>query len=175
MKNRKLNFKDHQNSNIKFPVSVLTDNISLKENIGSLFRLCDALAIEHLYLCQSSTLSADNKLNKVSRSTVKNVPYSITDAPLKTIEQLKKDGYTIISLELTTQSIKIQEFDFAIAEKICLILGSESKGVSDELLEASDYCIHIPMLGMNSSMNVVCAASIAVFEITRELSQVKSG
>ncbi len=45
---------------------------------------------------------------------------------------------------------------------------------NDDLLEASDHCVHIPMLGMNSSMNVICAASIAVFEITRNFPQLKS-
>lgn len=170
MKNRKLNFEEHQNTNFKLPVSVLADNITLKENIGSLFRLCDALAIEHLYLSQSTSLLTDNKLNKVSRSTVKNVPHSTVDTPLKTIEQLKRNGYTIISLELTTDSVKIQAFDFGIAEKVCLILGSESEGVSDALLDASDFCVYIPMLGMNSSMNVISAASIALFEITRSIS-----
>jgi len=170
MKHRKLNFEEHRNTNLKSPVSVLADNITLKENIGSLFRLCDALAIEHLYLSQSTSLLTDNKLNKVSRSTVKNVPHSIVDTPLKTIEQLKRNGYTIISLELTTDSMKIQAFDFGIAEKFCLILGSESEGVSDALLDASDFCVYIPMLGMNSSMNVISAASIALFEITRSMS-----
>lgn len=170
MNQRKLTFADHQKSDFKFPVCVLTDNITLKENIGSLFRLCDALAVEHLYLTRTDNTSLDNKISKVARKTEKNVPHSITNAPLETLELLRQDGYTIISLELTTQSIKIQDFDFSVAKKICLILGNESKGVSDELLEASDYCIHIPMLGINSSMNVISAASIALFETTRNMS-----
>ena len=170
MGQRKLTFADHQKSDIKFPVCVLADNLSLKENIGSLFRLCDALAVERLYLsCPDNTL-LDNKISKVARNTEKNVPHSIINAPLETLAQLKQDDFTIISLELTTQSIKIQDFDFGATKKICLILGNESKGVSDELLEASDYCIHIPMLGINSSMNVISAASIAVFEICQHLS-----
>lgn len=169
MQHRKLTFNDHKKTDVKFPVCVLADNITLKENIGSLFRLCDALAIEHLYLSRSNSLANDNRVNKVSRNTEGNVPHSITQTPLALIEQLKQNGYSIISLELTTGSIKIQEFDFYATEKICLILGNESKGVSNELLEVSDHCIHIPMLGMNSSMNVICAASIALFEITRNM------
>lgn len=174
MKHRKLTFDDHKTSDFNYPVCVLADNITLKENIGSLFRLCDALAIEHLYLSRSTDLSNDSKLSKVSRNTVNNVSHSITQSPLKTIEQLKQNGYAIISLELTTKSIKIQEFDFSIgiAEKICLILGNESKGISDELLEVSDHCVHIPMLGTNSSMNVISAAAIALFEITRNMPEI---
>lgn len=167
MKHRKLTFDDHEKSSFKYPVSILADNITLTKNIGSLFRLCDSLGIEHLYLTGNAAVSSDSKLSKVSRCTERSVTHSTEQDPLLTIQQLKNNGYTIISLELTSHSTNIREFDFSIAEKICLILGNESKGVDDKLLEVSDHCIHIPMLGMNSSMNVICAASIAVFEITR--------
>ena len=172
MKHRKLTFDDHQKSTSKYPVSILADNITLTKNIGALFRLCDSLGVEHLYLTSNAT-SPDSNLSKVSRFTERSVSHSTEQNPLQTIKLLKQKGYTIISLELTSHSKNIREFDFSIAEKICLILGNEAKGVSDELLEASDHCIHIPMLGMNSSMNVICAASIAVFEISQNLLQIK--
>ena len=170
MKHRKLTFDDHEQSSLKYPISILADNITLTKNIGSLFRLCDALAVEHLYLTGNAAISPDSKLSKVSRFTERTVSYSTEQDPLKTVKQLKQKNYSIISLELTSNSKNIREFDFKSAEKICLILGNEAKGVNDDLLAASDHCIHIPMLGMNSSMNVICAASIAVFEMSRDLS-----
>lgn len=172
MKSRKLTFEDHENGSDKYPISILADNITLTKNIGALFRLCDSLGVQHLYMTGNAATSPDSKLSKVSRFTERSVAHSIEHDALKTIKQLKQNGYTIISLELTTDSKNIRQVDFTTAEKICLILGNEAKGVNDDFLEASDYCIHIPMLGMNSSMNVICAASIAVFEISRDLSQV---
>ena len=169
MKNRKLTFEDHEKGTAKYSISILADNITLTKNIGALFRLCDSLGVEHLYMTGNAATSPDSKLSKVSRFTERSVAHSIEQDALKTIKQLKQKGYTIISLELTTHSKNIREFDFSAAEKICLILGNEAKGVNNDLLDASDYCIHIPMLGMNSSMNVICAASIAVFEITRNM------
>lgn len=170
MNHRKLNFADHQKSDFRFPVCVLTDNITLKENIGSLFRLCDALAVEHLYLSQAEDVLSGSKISRVARNTDRHVPHTVVQNPVAAIEQLKHDGYTIIALELTTHSIKIQDFDFGAADKVCLILGSETQGVSDDLLESSDYCVHIAMHGINSSMNVISAAAIALFEITRDMS-----
>lgn len=169
MKHRKLSFDDHEKSATKYPISILADNITLTKNIGALFRLCDSLGVEHLYLTGNAAISPDSKLSKVSRFTERTVSHSTEQYPLKTVEQLRQKGYTIISLELTTNSKNIREFDFTTTEKICLILGNEAKGVNDDLLAASDHCIHIPMLGMNSSMNVICAASIAVFEMSRHL------
>ena len=169
MAHKKLTFEDHQASDFTYPVSILADNITLTKNIGALFRLCDSLGVEHLYLTGEAATSSDAKFSKVSRFTERSVAYSIEPDAIKTIEKLKQDGYTIISLELTSHSKNIREFDFSIAEKTCLILGNEAKGVDNALLEASDHCVHIPMLGMNSSMNVICAASIAVYEMTRGL------
>ena len=167
---RKLTFEDHQASEIKYPISILADNIVLTKNIGALFRLCDSLGIEHLYLTGDAALSSNSKFSKVSRCTERHVAFSTEQNALSVIDELKKNGYTIISLELTSHSENIREFDFSVAEKICLILGNEAKGIDDKLLNVSDYCIHIPMLGMNSSMNVICAASIAVFEMSRHMS-----
>ncbi|MDH5388436.1 MAG: TrmH family RNA methyltransferase [Gammaproteobacteria bacterium] len=169
MKNRKLTFKDHEKGTAKYPISILADNITLTKNIGALFRLCDSLGVEHLYIASNAATSPDPKLSKVSRFTERTVSHSTEQAPLQIIKELRQKGYTIISLELTTNSINIREFDFTATDKICLILGNEANGVNDDLLAVSDHCIHIPMLGMNSSMNVICAASIAVFEISRHL------
>ena len=169
MAHKKLIFEDHQASDFTYPVSILADNITLTKNIGALFRLCDSLGVEHLYLTGKAATSADSKLSKVSRFTERSVSHSLEENPLQTIEKLKQKGYTIISLEITSQSKNIRDFDFSAAEKTCLILGNEAKGVDDALLAMSDHCVHIPMLGMNSSMNVICAASIAVFEMTRAL------
>ena len=172
MKHQKLTFDDHKKGSSKYPISILADNITLTKNIGALFRLCDSLGVEHLYLTGSAA-SPDSKLSKVSRFTERSVSHSTEKNPLQTIKELKQKGYMIISLELTSHSENIRDFDFSAQEKICLILGNEAKGVNDELLEASDHCVHIPMLGMNSSMNVICAASIAVFEISRNFPPIK--
>jgi tRNA G18 (ribose-2'-O)-methylase SpoU len=76
-----------------------------------------------------------------------------------------------VSLEITSESIDIEEFIVNGNGKICLILGSENSGVSQALLDCSDVTIHIPMLGNNSSMNVANACSIAAYEIIRRYRQ----
>lgn len=171
MKHRKLGYEDHTKGRFKYPLCILADNIVLSKNIAALFRLCDAQGVEHLYLAGDNTAPINPLSSKVSRFSERYVPHSTVTDAAQTVNQLKQQGYTVISLELTDRSTDIREFDFKPAEKICLILGSEAKGVNDQLLAASDHCIHIPMLGMNSSMNVICAAAIAVYEMTRHLSK----
>ena len=95
------------------------------------------------------------------------MPFSYEKYPLDIIKKLKSEGYTVISLEITSSSSDIGELKLNGTERICLILGSENYGISQDLLNESDLTIHIPMMGKNSSMNVATACSIATYEITR--------
>ncbi|TQV66976.1 RNA methyltransferase [Exilibacterium tricleocarpae] len=99
------------------------------------------------------------------------IPYDICDYAvsyaLAVVERLKAAGYSIPSLEITTASKDIEVLSVTQDDKICLILGSENQGVGQQLLDASGETIHIPMLGINSSVNVATACAIATYEITR--------
>jgi tRNA G18 (ribose-2'-O)-methylase SpoU len=169
--NIQLTHAEHKPSEKKFPLSIIANDISSTANVGSLFRLCDALGIEKLYLCGDTPAPPNTKLNKTSRSTEKHVNYETGLNAEILLAQLKASGSFIISLEITSSSIAINsdEFEKYISNKssACLILGSENTGVSEVLLSLSDITVHIPMYGNNSSMNVISAASIACFEITR--------
>lgn len=167
MKNVQLDHSHHSQTQARYPISFLAHNIDLPINIGSLFRIADALGVEKIYLSGSSPVPPNSKIRKTSRATEKFVPFSYTEDPFSLIQKLKSEGYTIISLEITSSSIDVRELLVENHEKICLILGSENAGVCQELLDSSDKAVHIPMMGYNSSMNVATACSIATFEITR--------
>ncbi len=174
-KNTQLTHKQHKTSGKKFPLSIIASDINHPENIGSLFRLCDALGIEKLYLCGDSSAPPSNKINKTSRSTEKHVRHEAYQDTKSLIEKLKANDVVILSLEITTTSIAISSSEFIAImnthkdKSFALILGSEKNGINDDLLTLSDATFHIPMHGNNSSMNVISAASIACFEITKNL------
>ena len=171
--NTQLTHNDHKQTNTKFPLSIIANDITDPLNVGSLFRLCDALGIEKLYLCGETPTPPNAKINKTSRSTEKHVDFEYHENAEKLVAALKSSGTHIISLEITSSSIAIDSDEFIEAtagkKPACLILGSENSGVSEVLLSLSDITTHIPMSGNNSSMNVISAASIACFEITRKL------
>jgi len=109
----------------------------------------------------------NSKIKKTARSSEKYVPYGYVENALDVVQQLKSENYQIVSLEITSVSIDIRDFEVNGKEKICLIAGAEKTGVSPALLDASDCTVHIPMLGHNSSMNVATACAIATFEIIK--------
>jgi len=171
MNNKQLDHTHHQTRETKYPVCFLAHDIDLPGNVGSLFRVADALGVEKIYLSGTSPVPPNAKIKRTSRSTEKHVPFSFEENPLERIKQLKSSGYTIISLEITSSSIDINDLIVSKNEKVCLILGSENAGICQDLLNTSDNTVHIPMSGHNSSMNVVTACSIATFQITRLLRQ----
>ena len=177
MNNTQLTHDDHKASNVKQPLNIIANDLNSPQNVGSLFRLCDALAIKKLYLCGDTPAPPHNKINKTSRSTEKHVAYEQHENAVELLNTLKQSETYIISLEITSSSIAIDSAAFSNNIKtnisnetpIYLILGSENSGVSEELLSLSNLTAHITMLGNNSSMNVISAASIACFEITRQM------
>ena len=138
-------------------------------NVGGLFRIADALGVEHLYLAGASARPPNAKLRRASRSTEKWVPHSWTADGVALARELKGSGCLLLSLELTSSSTDIRELSWDGEQPLCLIVGSENTGVAQALLDLSDHTLHIPMLGHNSSMNVATACGIAVFELTRGL------
>ncbi len=151
-----------------FPLCILANDINVPANIGSVFRIADALGIKKIYLSGSSPTPPNRKIKKTSRSTENAVAFEYQENALDIIEQLKSDDYLIVSLEITTDSTDIRKFKLNKSDKICLIIGAENMGIHQSLLDASDYTLHIPMFGQNSSMNVATACAIAVFELVKD-------
>lgn len=167
MNNIQLDHSHHHAQQQKFPLCFLAHNVDVPMNVGSLFRIADALGVEKLYLSGTSPVPPNPKIRKTSRATEQSVAYAYEQDPLTIINKLKLAGYLIVSLELTSASIDIRELSLRDGEQVCLILGSEYSGVAQPLLDASDTTVHIPMRGQNSSMNVATACSIATFELIR--------
>ena len=169
MSEKQLVHKDKNWEAIRFPISILLHDFEIKLNIGSIFRLADAFGCEHIYLTGSTPIPPDRKITKTSRSAEKYVAYSYSEKNNEVITKLKALNYKIIALELTTLSRDITELKLEAGDKICLILGSENIGVNQELLDASDLTVHIPMYGELSSLNVATAAGIALHSIANSL------
>jgi len=166
--NIQLEHNEFQRKPIKLPLCILANDIDVPMNIGSIFRIADALGVQKIFLTGSSSVPPNRKIKKTSRSTEKSVEYEYKENALEVVEQLKQSGYLIVSLEITASSIDIMEFTAKKVDKMCLIVGAENAGVSQDLLDISDHTIHIPMFGQNSSMNVATACAIATFEFARK-------
>lgn len=161
---------DHYSTSFKkrtFPITLICENVTNAPNVGSLFRTADAFGIEKLVLC-GEQIPLGRKMTKTSRATEKSVNFEITNQALEIVTQLKSKGYHIIALEITNTSKTLHTCQFSKEQPIALIIGDENFGISEAILNLADTIIHIDMFGQNSSMNVVQATSVALYEITKQ-------
>lgn len=169
MTNTQLDHRSHQPVPAKHALCLLAHDVQRPANVGSLFRIADALGIEKIYLTGRSCTPAHPKARKAARATEQRVPFVRADDPLPVVAALKRAGYRIVSLEISSTSIDLAQLPVAPGDRICLILGNESAGICQPLLDASDATVCIPMCGQNSSMNVASACAIATYVITGRL------
>ena len=108
-------------------------------------------------------------MKKTSRSTEKYVSYKEESDILQVVTSLKAKRYFIIALEITDSSISLDDFILNTNQPIALIIGNENIGVSEDILKLADEIVHIKMFGENTSMNVVQATSITLYELTKQL------
>lgn len=150
-----------------FPITLVCENVTNAHNIGSLFRIADAFGINKIIFC-GDNISLGRKMKKTSRATEKVVKFEINQDVLKVLSNLKAENHQCITLEITKDSLPIHTFSFLAKKPIALIIGDENFGVSNTVIKACEHTLHINMFGQNSSMNVVQATNIALYEITKQ-------
>ncbi len=175
-KTRQLHFEDERadlaaylekiNAN-RHPISLFLDGLTDFRNVGLLFRLADAARVEKIYLYNCVFNLENKKIHRTSRATINYVPYEIIE-DFETVKTLSKQK-EFVALEITTES-KIYT-THRINPPTVLVIGSERNGVSKVLLELCNTHIHLPMLGVKTSMNVLAASSIAVYHWLEQLDE----
>ncbi len=157
-------------------IIVIAHNIRSTHNVGSIFRTCDGFGVKKLIFSGYTPYPGhvgDNRLPHISNKLTEQIHKSALGAellipfeyqPQPDFETLRRDGFVIIGLEQDPLSIKLQAYK--PADKIALLLGEEVHGLTDELKEACDVLIEIPMQGKKESFNVSVAAGIALYALS---------
>ncbi|MEK7061665.1 MAG: TrmH family RNA methyltransferase [Patescibacteria group bacterium] len=144
---------------------VICDNIRSLENIGSIFRTADALAVDKIFLCGISGKPPNHKISKTALGAEKTVSFEYYSQTWRLIEKLQKDKVNIISLEQSKKSVLYTKLKYKFP--LALIIGNEVKGISKRILEKSDKIIYLPMQGKKESLNVSVAFGIAGYYINK--------
>jgi tRNA G18 (ribose-2'-O)-methylase SpoU len=164
---KQLHHTEIENKQQNFPITIVCDAIRTPENIGMCFRISESFGVQKIYLHETSPSVENRIVQKTARNTLNQIEHETYSDFTQIIDQLKAEGNTIIGIEITDKSTSIQEFDFTKHEKIVLLLGSERNGI--ENINIVDKTVAIPMYGRNSSMNVIHSLSIALYEVTNQL------
>ena len=153
----------------KLPVTVVLDNVRSEMNVGSVFRTADAFLIERIFLCGITPQPPKPEIHKTALGAEESVTWQYFPTTLAAVEQLKREGYMICSIEQVHESVSLERFVVNKGQKIAVVLGNEVKGVSQEVVDASDSCIEIPQNGTKHSLNISCCAAIVMWHLFRSL------
>lgn len=147
----------------------LLHNIRSLHNVGSIFRTADAAGIGKLYLVGITPEPVDrfgrirSPIAKVSLGAEKTVPWEKVAKVAPLIRRLKDAGYQIVAVEQDRKAIPYFKFHPRRRERMAILLGHETRGLSPSVLRLCDTIVEIPMRGRKESLNVAVAFGIAAF------------
>lgn len=151
------------------PIYLVLDNIIDTYNIGSLFRLADAIAAEKLYICGDTEYPPSSRIHKAAVGTEEWVPWEKVDSTLDLIGKLKAAGVQIIGTEQSPQSISYQLLATKVEFPCAVVVGNETTGITKAVLEQSDIIVELPMFGVNKSFNVWGSCAVVAYKIIESL------
>ena len=153
----------------KLQVAVVLDNVRSQHNIGSVFRTADAFRIERILLCGITATPPNREMQKTALGATETVSWEYCENTLQAVEQLRKDGFTILAIEQVEGSVPLENFDPGKFEKIALVFGNEVNGVNEAIVNEADACIEIPQFGTKHSLNISVTAGIVLWHVFQHL------
>lgn len=153
----------------KIPICILLDNVRSLHNVGSAFRTADAFRVEKIFLTGITGTPPHREIQKTALGATESVTWEYFENPALAVEKLKTEGYTIVVVEQTTDSLPLQTFFAEQNKKYCLVFGNEVHGVSEEAIALADLALEIPQHGTKHSLNISVCLGIVVWELFRKM------
>lgn len=151
-------------------ITLVLENIFQPHNMSAVVRTCECYGVQDLHIVDEGNhyevnkhvLKGANKWIDIFKYKEKKV--NNTEVCL---QKLKSDGYKILVTLPAVDGIPIQEV--SISNKIALVMGNESDGISEEAKRLADQCVYIPMVGFTESMNISVSAAICLATLLPKL------
>ena len=174
-------------------IVVVLDNVRSAHNVGSVFRTSDSFKVDKVFLCGICPVPPSAEIHKSGLGAEDSVGWEYCEDTMVAVERLRDEGYTIVSVEQTVNSVKLDRFHpysddisgnidkyhiedkedtasgkYMATRKYALIFGNEVDGVSQEVVDASDFSLEIPQFGMKHSLNISVSAGVVLWHFTLE-------
>lgn len=136
-------------------------------NVGAMFRTADGAGVTKLFLVGVTPNPIDRfgrpvlEIHKTALGAELEIPWESTDDILGLIKKLQSEGVSVVAVEQASKSVSLT--DFIVPVSVAYIMGSETEGLPEEVIEAVDAVVEIPMQGKKESLNVSVAAGIVLY------------
>lgn len=140
---------------------VVLDNIRSSHNVGSVLRTADSFKVDKVWLCGITAVPPSAEIHKSALGAEDSVEWEHRDDTAQVIKALQSEGYTVVSVEQTLHSVKMDKFVPGKGGRYALVFGNEVDGVRQDVVDASDMSLEVPQWGTKHSLNVsVCVGVV---------------
>ncbi|RED50413.1 RNA methyltransferase [Seonamhaeicola aphaedonensis] len=153
----------------KTPIIIVLDNIRSLNNIGSVFRTSDAFLVKKIYLCGITASPPHKDIHKTALGSTESVNWEYAKDTLEVVEKLKKEHVKICSIEQAENAMMLNNFAPEPQTTYALVFGNEVKGVSQNVVSASDMVIEIPQYGTKHSLNISVSCGVVIWDFFSKL------
>lgn len=136
-------------------------------NIGTILRSCEAFGVDEVVLSADCPDLYSPKLLRATMGGLFRLRHRVVPDMAAAIRQLQGEGVRVYATALRPDSIPITQVDFSAAPS-AVAIGNEGNGLSQQLLDCCDAAVIIPMEGAAESLNAAVAASISIWEMSRQ-------
>ncbi|MHC5011916.1 MAG: TrmH family RNA methyltransferase [Planctomycetota bacterium] len=153
----------------RLPVIVLLDNVRSAHNVGLVFRLCDCVNVQALWLSGITPFpgGSERATNRIAKTGVGGsidvLPWRHVEHPVTELRMLKEGGWRVVALEQGEGSVPWRDVDYGMP--LVLVFGHEREGVTNEILALADEIAELPVRGITNSLNVALCASAVLYEV----------
>ena len=148
-------------------IAILEDVMN-PTNVGAIFRSAAALGVDGIILTHDSADPFYRRAARVAMGTVFQVPWTYFDKGSDYVRVLHKNGFAVVSMALKDNAISLADPVLKKQEKLAVIFGTESTGIKQETIDASDFVTIIPMHHGVDSLNVAAASAVTFWELCKE-------
>jgi len=153
------------NKNKENKVLIILDGLEDPHNLGAILRSADAFSIDGIIIPKNRSVKLNATVAKVSTGAIEHVDVIEVTNLNKTIKKLKDSGFWVVGTDADTNQT-VQDID--VDTNLCVVIGSEGRGMSRLVKENCDYIVKIPMTGHVNSLNASVSTGIVIYEIFRQ-------
>ncbi|MEM7734629.1 MAG: tRNA (guanosine(18)-2'-O)-methyltransferase TrmH [Deinococcota bacterium] len=145
-------------------LTIFAEHIHKPHNLSAMLRSCDAVGIGTVYAFNPT--GGVPTYNETSASANKWINLQVYERTRDVLEILRAQNMQILATRVSDSAVNYLEVDYTVPT--CIVMGNERDGISDEVAEAADQHIIVPMVGMVQSLNVSVATAVILFEAQRQ-------
>lgn len=162
----------------KMPLIIVLDNIRSLNNIGSVFRTCDAFRVACIYLCGISATPPSPEIHKTALGAEESVDWKYFADTHEAVKQLQAEGYKVMAIEQCQGSTMLDTWEPAFRasdgslQGYAVVMGNEVKGVQQTVVDMCDGCLEIPQYGTKHSLNVSVTTGLVIWDFFKSYKKI---